>query len=69
MKATGDPLWELARERGRTMGELGVLPQDERWARAEAAAIASLTTPQRRLRLPAPFARLVRRLARTAGER
>jgi hypothetical protein len=59
-----DPLRELARERGRAMGELGVLPQDARWARAEAEAIASLTRPQVRLRLPAPLARLARRLAR-----
>jgi hypothetical protein len=59
----GDPLRELARERGRTMGELGVLPQDAAWARAEAGAIASLTTRQLRLRLPAPLSRLFRRLA------
>jgi hypothetical protein len=59
-----DPLRELARERGRTMGELGVLPQDAGWARAEADAIASLTQRELRLRWPAPLARLLRRLAR-----
>jgi hypothetical protein len=59
-----DPLRELARERGRTMGELGVLPQDAAWARAEADAIASLTRRQMRLRWPAPLARLLRRLRR-----
>ena len=62
MTAAGDPLRELARERGRLMGELGVMPQDAAWARAEADDIASLT--RRDLRLPAPLARLLRRLAR-----
>ncbi len=59
-----DPLRDLARERGRAMGELGLRPDDASWARAEAEAIASLTVARTRLRLPAPVSRLVRRLAR-----
>jgi hypothetical protein len=62
--AGDDPLRALARERGRLMGELGVVPQDAAWARAEADDIASLTRRDLRLRLPAPLARLLRRLAR-----
>ena len=64
MTRSADPLRELARERGRTMGELGMQPQDARWARAEAEAIASLIRPQVRLRLPAPLSRALRRVAR-----
>lgn len=64
MTRSADPLRELARERGRTLGELGVQPQDAKWARAEAEAIASLTRPQMRLRLPAPLSRALRRLLR-----
>lgn len=64
MTVAGDPLRELARERGRLMGELGVVPQDAAWARAEADDIASLTRRDLRLRLPAPLARFLRRLAR-----
>ena len=60
-----DPLRRLARERGRTLGELGLRPSDSAWARSEAEAIASLTTPS--LRLPAFLVRLVRRLSRLAG--
>ena len=59
-----DPLRELARERGRLLGELGVVPGDVAWARAEGDALASLVTPRIRLRLPAPLASLVRRLSR-----
>jgi hypothetical protein len=61
-----DPLRRLAVERGRLLGELGVLPADEAWARAEADAIASLVTPSVS---PRPIARLfalVRRLRRAA---
>jgi hypothetical protein len=61
-----DPLRRLARERGRTLGELGVRPGDASWARSEADAIASLTTPSLRLRMPAVFTRFLRRLARAA---
>ena len=64
MTRSGDPLRELARERGRAMGELGCQPQDAKWARSEAEAIASLTRAQVRLRLPAPLSRAVRRVAR-----
>ncbi len=66
MSGAVDPLRELARERGRTMGELGVLPQDAAWARAEAASIASLTVPALPLRLPAALSRLLRRLSLAA---
>ncbi len=62
--AGDDPLRRIARERGRILGELGVLPSDVRWARSEASAIASLTTPAFALRLPAAISRLLRRLAR-----
>lgn len=62
MTGSGDPLRELARERGRLMGELGVVPQDAAWARSEAEAIVSLT--RRQLRIPAPLSRLLRRFAR-----
>jgi len=54
----------LARERGRLLGELGASPDDVRWARAEADAIASLVRPRLALRLPSPLARLLRRLRR-----
>jgi len=59
-----DPLRRLAQERGRILGELGVRPDDVRWARTEADALASLLTPSLGLRLPGPLGRLVRRLAR-----
>lgn len=58
------PLKVLARERGRLMGELGVRPDDDRWAGAEADAIASLVRVRATLRLPAPLATLLRRLER-----
>jgi hypothetical protein len=60
----GDPLRRLAQERGRILGELGVRPQDARWARAEAETLSSLVTPAFSVRLPALVARLARRLAR-----
>jgi hypothetical protein len=59
-----DPLRDLARERGRLLGELGVVPGDVAWARREADALASLVSPRIRLRLPEPVARLARRLSR-----
>jgi hypothetical protein len=46
------------------LGELGVRPDDEHWARAEADAIASLVRVRASLRLPAPVATLLRRLER-----
>ena len=63
--APDDPLRRLARERGRTLGELGLRPSDSAWARSEAEAIASLTTPS--LRLPALLVRLLRRLSRLSS--
>ena len=62
----GDPLRVLARERGRLLGELGVVPEDARWARAEADAIASLVRPRISVRLPRALATLLRRLRRFA---
>lgn len=64
-RAMPDPLRELARERGRLLGELGVMPGDVAWARAEADALASLVTPRVGLRLPASVVRLARRLGKT----
>ena len=64
MSGSADPLRRLAQERGRILGELGVRPDDARWARAEAEMLASLLTPSRRLRLPGPVGRFVRRIAR-----
>jgi hypothetical protein len=61
-----DPLRRLARERGRALGELGLRPSDAAWARSEAEAIASLTTPSLPVRLPAFLARFLRRLVRFA---
>lgn len=63
MNGTADPLRRLAQERGRTLGELGVRPDDARWARIEAEMLASLLTPSRRL-LPGPLGRMLRRIAR-----
>jgi hypothetical protein len=57
-------LRRLAQERGRILGELGVKPEDARWTRAEADALASLVTPAFPLRLPRALARVARRLAR-----
>jgi hypothetical protein len=62
-----DPIRELARERGRLLGELGVQQSDTAWARAEADALASLTSPRLGLRWPAPLARFARRMARMLG--
>lgn len=64
MSAEADPLRRLAQERGRVLGELGVRPEDARWARAEADALASLLTPSLALRLPGPLGMLARRFRR-----
>ncbi|MGE5414523.1 MAG: hypothetical protein ACM3NW_10130 [Syntrophomonadaceae bacterium] len=64
MTESADPLRVLARERGRTMAELGVRPGDDRWARAEADAIASLVKPRLFVRLPGPLGTLLSRLRR-----
>ncbi len=60
-----DPLRRLAQERGRILGELGVRPDDARWARVggrrarePADAVAAACA------FRAPLGRLVRRLAR-----
>lgn len=66
MKEDPDPLRRLARERGRAMGELGVRPDDVRWARAEADTIVSLTAPRPSWPLPAPVRRLLSRIIRAA---
>ncbi len=57
-----DPLRRLAQERGRLLGELGVRPEDLRWQRLEAEAIASLSCR------PSGFV-CRRRFARAAGSR
>jgi len=59
-----DPLRALARERGRTMGELGMTPADVKWARADAETIASLTTPDFARRLAWRLRRRLERLRR-----
>jgi hypothetical protein len=63
-RGNADPLRILARERGRILGELGATPEDGRWARAEADAIASLVRPRFGVRLPPLLASLLRRLRR-----
>jgi len=64
VRESPDSLRVLARERGRLLGELGVSPEDARWARAEADAIASLVRPRLSVRLPRALAALLRRLRR-----
>ena len=64
MSATEDPIRQLARERGRLLGELGVTPADARWAKEEADVLASLSYPQLSARLPAPLLGLWRRVHR-----
>ena len=59
-----DPLRRLAQERGRILGELGLKPDDARWARMEGETLASLLVPALSVRLPAALERLRRRLAR-----
>jgi hypothetical protein len=67
VSGAADPLRRLAQERGRILGELGVRPDDARWARAEAEMLASLLTVSRRLRLPGALGRMLRRLGRRVG--
>ena len=59
-----DPLRALAQERGRLLAELGIRPEDARWAQMEADALASLIQPAMRIRLPAAVERLWRRVGR-----
>lgn len=67
MSAVADPLRRVAEERGHLMGELGVRPEDLGWARSEAEAIASLTRPAWRIRVPTSLWRLLRRIRRVVG--
>jgi hypothetical protein len=46
------------------MGELGVAPGDEKWARAEAETIASLSSPDFARRFAWRLVRRIERLAR-----
>jgi hypothetical protein len=62
--ADRDPLRALAQERGRLLAELGVRPEDARWAQMEAEALASLVQPAVPIRLPAAVERLWRRIER-----
>jgi hypothetical protein len=62
--ASPDPLRRLAVERGRLLAELGVRPDDTRWAKLEAETLAGLVTPELTLRLPRPLARWIDRLRR-----
>jgi hypothetical protein len=64
MTASEDPVRRLARERGRLLGELGVTPADERWAKQEAEVLASLSYPQLSARLPGALLVLWNRLRR-----
>ena len=66
MSASEDPLRRLARERGRTLGELGLRPEDARWARLEGETLASLVRPALPLRIPGALSRLRARLKRAA---
>jgi len=60
-----DPLRALAQERGRLLAELGVRPEDSRWAQMEADALGSLVTPALSIRVPAPLGRIWRRVRRS----
>lgn len=64
-----DPFVVLARETGRTLGELGVRPEDSAWIALHSETIASLTVREhRRPRrgIGMWLYRLARRAARTA---
>jgi hypothetical protein len=66
MSDAADPLRRIAAERGRILAELGVRPEDARWARLEAEAIAGLVIPAVSVRLPRTLARWVSRLRKLA---
>ena len=68
MNAETETLARLARESGKILGELGVLPGDDRWIREHAATIASLTRRTRRT-VPTRIAAYLRRLARNAARK
>ena len=65
MKPDPDAWTRLARESGRTLGELGVRAEDERWIRRHAESIASLARRARPNRI-GYFSRLARKAARKA---
>jgi len=67
MSDSADPLRRVAVERGKVLAELGVRPEDTRWTRLEAEAIAALVTPQLPLRLPRGLSGLLRRIRRVVG--
>ena len=67
MSDSSDPLRRVAVERGKILAELGVRPDDTRWTRLEAEAIAALVTPQLPLRLPRRLTGLLRRVRRVVG--
>jgi len=67
MSESADPLRRVAVERGRILAELGVRPEDTRWMRLEAEAIAALVTPELPLRLPRRLRGLWRRWRRVVG--
>jgi hypothetical protein len=64
-RSIADPLRALAQERGRLLAELGVRPEDSRWAQLEAEALASLVTPAFALRMPRGLERIWRRVRRS----
>ena len=67
MSDSTDPLRRVAVERGKILAELGVRPEDTRWTRLEAEAIAGLVTPQLPLRLPRRLRALLSRLRRVVS--
>jgi hypothetical protein len=67
MSDSTDPLRRVAVERGRILAELGVRPDDARWTRLEAEAIAALVKPELPLRLPRRLRGLWRRLRRVVS--
>jgi len=64
MSESTDPLRRVAVERGRILAELGVRPDDARWTRLEAEAIAALVSPELPVRLPRRLRAIWRRLRR-----
>ncbi|HEY2796659.1 MAG TPA: hypothetical protein VGK26_02105 [Thermoanaerobaculia bacterium] len=66
MNDAADPLRRIAAERGRILAELGVRPDDARWTRLEAEAIAGLVIPAASVRLPRRLARWVSRFRKLA---
>ncbi len=67
MSESTDPLRRVAVERGRILAELGVRPDDARWTRLEAEAIAALVSPELPVRLPRPLRTIWRRLRRVVS--